>query len=112
MIEGTELSFKLIFLLLEAKLKVLKEYINESIKKGIIRESISLVEALIFFIGKKDRGIRPIINYRGLNNIIIKDQYILLLVDELRDYLEKAKIFIQIDLKGVYNLIRIVKGEE
>ena len=73
MIKGIELLFKLIFLLLEAKLRVLKEYINNNIKKRIIRESISLVEILIFFIGKKDRGIRPIINYRGLNNIIVKD---------------------------------------
>ena len=73
MIKGIELFFKLIFLLLEAKLKVLKEYIDKSIKKGIIRESISLVRVLIFFIGKKDRGVRPIIDYRGLNNIIIKD---------------------------------------
>ena len=73
MIEGTELPFKLIFLLLETKLKILKEYINKSIKKEIIRESILLVGVLIFFIGKKDRGVRPIIDYRGLNNIIIKD---------------------------------------
>ena len=73
MIEGKELPFKPIFLLLEAKLKVLKEYIKESIKKGIIRESISLVGVLIFFIGKKDRGVRPIIDYRGLNNITVKD---------------------------------------
>ena len=73
MIKGIELPFKLIFLLLETKLKVLKEYINNSIKKEIIRESISLVGVLIFFIRKKDRGIRPIIDYRGLNNIIVKD---------------------------------------
>ena len=73
MIKGIELSFKLIFLLLEDKLKVLKEYINKSIKKEIIRESILLVRVLIFFIRKKDRGVRSIIDYRGLNNIIIKD---------------------------------------
>ena len=73
MIKGIELSFKLIFLLLETKLKILKEYINNSIKKEIIRESILLVGVLIFFIRKKDRGLRPIINYRGLNNIIVKD---------------------------------------
>ena len=73
MIKGIELPFKLIFLLLEAKLKVLKEYIDKSIKKGIIRESISLIGVLIFFIGKKDRRIRPIIDYRRLNNIIVKD---------------------------------------
>ena len=73
MIKGTELPFKLIFLLLENKLRVLKEYIDNNIKKEIIRESISLVGVLILFIGKKDRGIRLIINYRGLNNIIVKD---------------------------------------
>ena len=73
MIKGIELLFKLIFLLLEDKLRVLKEYINNSIKKGIIRESISLVRVLIFFVRKKDRGVRPIIDYRGLNNIIVKD---------------------------------------
>ena len=73
MIKGTELPFKLIFLLLEDKLRVLKEYINNSIKKRIIRESILLVGVLIFFIRKKDRGVRPIIDYRGLNNIIVKD---------------------------------------
>ena len=73
MIEGTELPFKLIFLLLETKLRVLKEYIDNSIKKRIIRESILLVRVLIFFIRKKDRRIRLIINYRGLNNIIVKD---------------------------------------
>ena len=73
MIKGIELSFKLIFLLLETKLKILKEYINNSIKKGIIRESILLIEVLIFFIRKKDRGVRSIIDYRRLNNIIIKD---------------------------------------
>ena len=94
MIKGIELPFKLIFLLLEDKLRVLKEYINNSIKKGIIRESILLIRVLIFFIGKKDRGIRLIVNYRGLNNIIVKDWYILLLIDKLRDYLGKAKIFI------------------
>ena len=73
MIKGIELSFKLIFLLLEDKLRVLKEYIDNSIKKGIIRESILLVRVLIFFIGKKDRRVRSIIDYRGLNNIIVKD---------------------------------------
>ena len=73
MIKGIELLFKLIFLLLEDKLRVLREYINNSIKKGIIRESILLIGVLIFFIGKKDRRIRPIIDYRRLNNIIIKD---------------------------------------
>ena len=73
MIKGIELSFKLIFLLLETKLRVLKEYINNSIKKEIIKESILLIKILIFFIGKKNKGVRSIINYRGLNNIIVKD---------------------------------------
>jgi hypothetical protein len=47
-----------------------------------------------------------------LNIIIIKDYYILPLVDELRDRLYRAKVFTKLDLKGVYNLIYIKEGKE
>ena len=36
----------------------------------------------------------------------------LLLANELRDRLVNAKIIIKLDLRGVYNLIRIKEGEE
>jgi len=52
------------------------------------------------------------IDYRRLNEIVIKNRYPLPLITELRDRLIGAVIFTTIDLKGAYNLIRIKEGHE
>ena len=46
---------------------------------------MSLVDVLILFISKLDRTIRLYIDYYGLNKIIIKNYYLLLLVSEILD---------------------------
>ena len=53
---------------------------------------------LILFILKPDRTIRLYIDYYGLNKIIIKNRYLLLLVSKILDWLFRAKIFIKLDL--------------
>ena len=70
------------------------------------------MESPVLFILKKDGKKRLCVDYRKLNIIIVKDYYILLLVDELRDRLSKAKVFIKLDLCKVYNLIYIKKEEK
>ena len=52
-----ELLYRLIYLLLLIELEVLKEYIQENLAKGFIRESKSLVATLILFALKKDRSL-------------------------------------------------------
>ena len=64
------------------------------------------------FIKKKDGTLRLYINYKKLNNITIKNRYLLPNVIELRDRLTNAKIFTKLDLKEEYYLIRIKKGDE
>ena len=96
----------------EADLGMLREYIDENLKKGFIRLLSSLAGSPVLFVSKKDRKKRLCIDYRKLNTIIIKDRYALLLVDELRDRLSGAKVFTKLDLYGVYNLIRMKEGEE
>jgi hypothetical protein len=82
--EEKELLFLLIILLSEEKLKLFHEYFDENLAKGFIRESILSIEALIFFILKKeDKKNRLVINYYKLNTIIIKDRYLLLLASKL-----------------------------
>src|SRR5207248_4848968 len=49
---------------------------------------------------------------RQLNNIIIKNRYLLLLIKELKDRLYKAKYFTKLDLRDRYYLVRIKEGEE
>ena len=51
-------------------------------------------------------------DYRGLNKVTIKDKYPLPLMSELRDRLNKAKVFTKLDLKNGFNLLRIAKGDE
>ncbi|OCK95711.1 uncharacterized protein K441DRAFT_555503, partial [Cenococcum geophilum 1.58] len=69
-----------IYNLLRKELKILWEYLNRSLEKGKL-----LLGALILFIPKPDRTIRLCVNYCGLNKIIIKNRYLLLLVSKMLD---------------------------
>ncbi|XP_061625369.1 uncharacterized protein LOC133476250 [Phyllopteryx taeniolatus] len=51
----------------------MKEYVEESLPAGIIRPPSSLVGARFFVVDKKDKTLRPCIDYRGLNEIIVKN---------------------------------------
>ena len=76
---------------MEEELKTLREFIDIFIKRGWIQESMSLVGALVMFVPKKNRKKRLVVDYQRLNNITIKDRYIVPLVDEIRERLRKAK---------------------
>jgi len=86
--------------------------LDKNLKKGFIRESKSLAGYPILFIKKKDGLLRLYVDYRKLNDVIIKNRYPLPNISELQDRLAKAKIFTKLDLRGAYNLIRIKEGDE
>jgi len=60
---GKEPLYKPIYFLLPRELVVLKEFLEENLIKGFIRESKSPIRTLILFIPKKDDGLRLYINY-------------------------------------------------
>ena len=55
--------------------KAMDIYIKDSLAAGIIRPSSSPAGAGFFFVEKKDKTLRPCIDYRGLNDITIKNHY-------------------------------------
>ena len=61
---------------------------------------------------KKGGSLRLCVDYRGLNKITICNRYPLPLIPELLDRLRSAPVFSKIDLRGVYNLVRIKPGDE
>jgi hypothetical protein len=73
----------LIYLLLERKLETLRKYINKNLIKGYIRPSKSLTKFTVLFVPKKNGKLRIYVDYRKLNNITIKNRYILLLIYEI-----------------------------
>lgn len=85
------------------KLETLKAYIETHLKTGFIWSSQSPTGALMIFNIKPDSNFYLCVNYRGLNNLAIKNQYSLLLIGETQDQLGLAKQFTQLDLTSVYH---------
>jgi len=54
--------------------------------------------SLVFFVAKKDRSKRIVINYYSLNNQTVKNNYLLLLIIDLIDTIESKKVFTKINL--------------
>ena len=79
------------------ELKAMKDYIDSSLASGIIRPSASAAGAGFFFVGKKDGSLRPCIDYRGLNNITIKNRYPLPLMSSAFELLQGAKVFTKLE---------------
>ncbi len=101
-----------IFPLSQPEAESMKSYIEEELAKGFLRPSTSPASAGFCFVKKKDGGLRPCIDYRGLNDITIKFRYPLPLVPAALEQLREAQYFTKLDLRSTYNLIRIREGDE
>ena len=75
------------------ELETLKTYIKINLANGFIQFSKSPTGAPILFNWKPDRSFRLCVDYWGLNNITIKNQYPLPLIGESLDWLGWAKRF-------------------
>ncbi|KAI4895362.1 hypothetical protein NFI96_000963 [Prochilodus magdalenae] len=101
-----------VYPLTQAEDQAMEEYIQEALAQGYIRPSTSPAAAGFFFVKKKDGGLRPCIDYRGLNAITKPFSYPLPLVPVALEQLRGATIFTKLDLRSAYNLIRVRKGDE
>ena len=101
-----------IYTLSYTELETLRSYLDKNLKKSFIREAKIIVEFSILFVPKKDKKLRLYVNYRRLNTIMIKNKYPLSNIKKLQDYLTGAKWFIKLDLREVYNLVRIKEDDE
>ncbi len=102
--------YKPIYALSLVELEIVKAYIETHLKTGFIRPSKSLAGAPILFDKKPDGCLHLCVNYQGLNNLTIKNQYLLPLIGKALDWLSRAKRFTQLDLTSAYYRMRI--GED
>lgn len=112
LLPGTSPPKGRLYSLSEPMRKVMETYINDSLAAGIIRPSSSPAGAGFFFVEKKDKTLRPCIDYRGLNDITIKNRYPLPLISTAFELLQGATIFSKLDLRNAYHLVRIREGDE
>jgi hypothetical protein len=84
------------------ELKELQMQLEELLKKGYIRPSVSPWGALVLFVRNKDGTLRLCIDFRQFNKVVFKNKYSLPRIDDLFDQLKDAKIFSKIDLRSGY----------
>ncbi len=92
------------------ELKTLKADIKNNLAS--IRPSKSPAGAPILFDKKPDGSQRLYVDYRGLNNLTIKNRYPLPLVGESLDRLGRARWLTQLDLTNAYHQMRLREGDE
>ncbi|TKS65860.1 Retrovirus-related Pol polyprotein [Collichthys lucidus] len=90
----------------------MEDYINDSLAAGKIHPSSSPAGAGFFFVEKKDGSLRPCIDYRGLNDITIKNRYPLPLLSSEFELLQGSTILTKLDLRNAYHLVRVREGDE
>jgi hypothetical protein len=94
------------------ELKCVRKWLDKNLEKGFIRELKVRCAAPLLLAVKPGGGVRICQNYRGLNNIIIKNRYPLLLIRETLDSIYRVKYYIKLDIIAAFNNIRIAKGHK
>ena len=74
---------------------------------GFVRLSTLPWGAPVLFVKKKDGSLRLCIDYRELNKVTIRNQYLLPRIDDLFDQLQEARVFSKIDLRSGYHQLKI-----
>ena len=80
-------SFRKLYLMSLTELNVLKVYLDNTMKAGIVHKSISPAASPVMFVLKSDGSLQLVIDYRRLNNITIKNCYSLPLILNMLDCL-------------------------
>jgi hypothetical protein len=110
--KGKTPPFEPLYPIFRNKLIALKEWLKKNLRKRFIRPSSSPAVSPVLFVKKADRGLCFCIDYRGLNNISVKNRYPLPLIKEFLNNLKKMKYFTKIDIVFAFNNIRIKKGQK
>ncbi|GFV74556.1 retrovirus-related Pol polyprotein from transposon 17.6 [Trichonephila clavipes] len=76
--------------------KQIEEWLNE----GIIRPSSSEYASPIVMVKKKDGSSRMCIDYRKLNQKLVKDKFPLPIIEDVLDTLREAKVYSTLDLRN------------
>jgi hypothetical protein len=61
----------------------------------------------VLFVQKKDGSQRMCVDYRTLNDVTMKNKYMLLRIEDLLDQMRDTRVFSKIDLRSGYHQMKI-----
>ena len=94
------------------ELLYLRKTLTDLLGKNFIRVSKSPAAAPVLLVRKPGGGVRFCVDYRGLNELSVKDRYPLPLIRETLRNMAKARWFTKLDVIAAFHKIRIAPGEE
>ena len=109
---GAKSSYESLYILFEIELDVLRNYLLKNLILSRIREFTSRASASMLFVFKKNNNFRFCVDYKELNDLIIKNRCSLLLIDETLNCFMSAAYFIKLDFKNAYHRIKIRKDDK
>jgi hypothetical protein len=94
------------------ELEELKSWLDENLSKGFISTLSSPAATPIIFIKNGDGSLCLLVDYWGINEGTIKNHYLLPRMQDTLINLSSIKWFMILDVRGAYNVIGMVEGEE
>jgi hypothetical protein len=94
------------------ELEATRKFLDKNLKEKKLEKSKSCYTSRFFFIKKKDGTLRPVQDYRKLNEHTIKNRYPLPLIPDLIAAVRKAALFTKFNIRWGYNNVRIKAGDE
>ena len=82
---GTDLPYSRNRPMSHLELKIIKRWLDDSLQKGWVRPSNSATAAPVLLAKKPGGGVRICVDYRGLNNITLKNRYPIPLIRKTLD---------------------------
>ncbi len=110
--EDAQLSVFALYNMSRDKILELRRYLNENLSKDFIQVSRFQMIVSVLFIKKLKEKLFFCVNYWDLNAITVKNQYFLLLISETLNRLNRAKIFIKLNIIFAFNRLWIKEKDE
>ena len=110
--DKAKLSRSRIYLISGPKLKQVKKYLNEHLKKDFIVPSQASFASSILFAEKSNSGLRFCVDYRRLNQITKRNRYLISLIDEVLARIQGCKYMTRLDIIAAFNKLRMHSDSE
>ncbi len=101
--EDAQLSIFALYDMSRDEILELRRYLNKNLSKDFIRVSCFQMIISVLFIKKFEEELYFCMNYQDLNAITVKNQYSLSLISETLNCLNRAKIFIKLNIISAFN---------